>query len=66
MTLPLHRLPGVAVDSKKYRKGFADGFVAPRTAPEPRTRSREYLAGWIDGVAGVQVPEWRLDSARRI
>ena len=60
--LPLRHLPDVSVDAPAYRKGFSDGFVAPRSAVEPRGRSREYLAGWLDGFGGVQVPAWRLEA----
>jgi len=55
--------PDVSVDDPQYRTGFRDGHVAPRDAPEPRDKSRAYLAGWLDSRERSAVPQWRLEAS---
>ena len=59
-TLPLRDRLDINPDSPPYRRGFIAGFSAQRIASPPTSLTPAERAGWVDGHAGSQVPEWRL------
>ena len=50
-------------NSDSYRRGFCSGFVTANNERPPKELSRAERAGWLDGQAGCQVPEWRWARA---
>ena len=52
----------VSPDDPRYRRGFCDGFQAPRDARPDPSATWAYRVGWTHGAAGCQIPPemfWR-------